>query len=36
MVADGLKVTGMSGDGSLFSFPKLYTRREIPFEKQSF
>ena len=29
-VIDGVKVTGMSGDGSLLSLLKLYRRREIP------
>ena len=30
MVVEGIKVTGMSDDGSLLSLAKLYTRREIP------
>ena len=34
MVVEGIKVTGMSGDGSLLSLPKLYTRREIPVDKE--
>ena len=33
-VIEGIKVTGMSGDGSLLSLPKLYTRREIPVDKE--
>ena len=34
MVVEGIKVTGMSGDGSFSSLPKLYTRREIPVDKE--
>ena len=34
MVVDGIKVTGMSGDGSLLLLPELYTRRETPFDKE--
>ena len=34
MVVEGIKVNGMSGDGSLLSLPKLYTRREIPVDKE--
>ena len=34
MVVEGIKVTGMSGDDSLLSLPKLYTRREIPVDKE--
>ena len=30
MVVESIKVTGMSGDGSLLSLLKLYARREIP------
>ena len=30
MVVEGIKVTGMSDDGSLLSVAKLYARREIP------
>ena len=33
MVVKDIKVTGMSGDGSLLSLPKIYTRREIPADK---
>ena len=34
MVVEGIKVTGMSGTGSLLSIPKLYTRKEIPVDKE--
>ena len=34
MVLEGIKVTGISGDGSLLSLLKLYTRREIPVDKK--
>ena len=34
MVVEGIKVTGMSGNYSLLSLPKLYTRREIPVDKE--
>ena len=34
MVVEGIKVTGMSGDGSLLTVPKLYTRRERPDDKE--
>ena len=34
MVVEGIKVTGMSSDVSLLSLPKLYTRREIPVDKE--
>ena len=34
MVVEGIKVTGMSADGSLLSLSKLYTRREIPVDKE--
>ena len=27
-------MTGMSGNGSLLSLPRLYTRREIPVDKE--
>ena len=33
MVVKDIKVTGMSGDGSLLSLPKIYSRREIPADK---
>ena len=33
MVVEGIKVTGMSSNGSLLSLPKLYTRKEIPVGK---
>ena len=34
MVVEGIKVTGISGDGSLLSLPKLYTRWEITVDKE--
>ena len=34
MVVEGVKVTGMSADDSLLSLPKLYTRMEIPVDKE--
>ena len=34
MVVEGIKVAGMSGNGSLLSLRKLYTRREIPVGKE--
>ena len=34
MVVEGIKVTRLSGDGSLLPLPKLYTRREIPVDKE--
>ena len=34
MVVEGIQVTGMSGDSSLLTLPKLYARREIPVDKE--
>ena len=34
MVVEGIKMTGMSGDGSLLSLPKLYTRRRYQLTKK--
>ena len=34
MVVEGIQVTGMSGNGSLLTFLKLYARREIPVDKE--
>ena len=33
-VVEGIKVTRMNGDGSLLSLVKLYTKREIPVDKE--
>ena len=34
MVAEGIKLTAMSGGDSLLPLPNLYTRREIPVDKE--
>ena len=34
IIVKEIKVTGMSGDGSLLSLPKLYRRREIPVDRK--
>ena len=34
IVVEGIQITGMSGNGSLLTFLKLYARREIPVDKE--
>ena len=34
MVVEGIKLTAMSGGDSLLPLPNLYTRREIPVDKE--
>ena len=34
IVVEFIKLTGMSGDGSLLPFPKLYIRREISVDRK--